>query len=318
MKYLSAIHPSDVAATVEVTAAHAPKLWRQLWREKSARRGLILIGLVLLAALCAPLVAALLGHGETQQFRDTALSDIGIPIGPSLSFPLGADDNGRDVLVRTLYGTRISLMVAIPATTLAMIIGTAIGLFSGFFAGTWDKISEQCINIVLSFPFIVTALSLLTFNRNASGENRVDPMWVVILIIAFFSWGYFARLTRGLVLDIKHQGFVEAAQVMGTSRWRILLREILPNILPTLAIYWAVQLPANIIAEATLSFLGVGIPAPHASLGNMIADVQRSAMYQAQPWFLVGPALALFISVLGFNSLSSGLRNVLDPHFQQR
>lgn len=312
MKHLTAIPLGEVAA------ARSETFWHQLWRERSARRGVVLIGLVIVAALCAPLVAALLGHGETQQFRDTALSEIGIPVGPSLAFPLGADDNGRDVLVRTLYGARVSLMVAIPATTLAMLIGTTIGLFSGFFAGKWDKISEQCINIVLSFPFIVTALSLLTFNRNTSGDTRVDPMWVVILIIAFFSWGYFARLTRGLVLGIKHQGFVEAAQVMGTSKLRIIVREILPNVIPTLVVYWAVQLPANIIAEATLSFLGVGIPAPHASLGNMISDVQRSAMYQVQPWFLIGPALALFISVLGFNSLSSGLRNVLDPHLRQR
>jgi len=217
-----------------------------------------------------------------------------------------------------LYGTRVSLLVGIPATTVALVIGTLVGLFSGFLGGKFDRISEQLINLVLSFPFVVTALSLLAFNHNADGGPRVDPAWVVIVVIAFFSWGYFARLTRGLVFNLKQQGYVEAAQLMGISRWRILWREILPGVLPTLSVYWAIQLPTNIIAEATLSFLGVGIPAPAASLGNMIADVQSSAMYQVQPWFLVAPAFALFITVLGFNSLSSGLRNVLDPHLQSR
>lgn len=296
----------------------APTLWQRLWRERSARWGLVMVALMVLAALAAPLVAVWLGHGETEQFRDSALSDMGIPIGPSAAFPLGADDNGRDVLVRTLYGTRVSLLIAVPATTLAMVIGLFVGLVGGYRGGRTDAFCQQLINLVLSFPFVVTALSLLALNQGGENGPRVDPVWVVIFVITFFSWGYFARLSRGLVLDLRQQEFVSAATLMGVSQWRILWRDIVPGVLPTMGVYWAIQLPTNIIAEATLSFLGVGIPAPAASLGNMIADVQRSAMYQVQPWFLAAPALALFFTVLGFNCLSSGLRNVFDPHLERR
>lgn len=295
-----------------------PGFWRRLWRDPTARRGVFMVTIIVLLALSAPLVAHWLGHGETEQFRDTALSDMGIPVGPDRAFPLGADDNGRDVLVRTLYGTRISLLIALPATTLAMAIGLLVGLLGGYRGGKTDAICQQMINLVLSFPFVVTALSLLALNQGSENGPKVNPVWVVIFVITFFSWGYFARLSRSLVMDLRHQDFISAARLMGVSEWNILWRDLLPGVLPTLGVYWAIQLPGNIIAEATLSFLGVGIPAPQASLGNMIADVQSSAMYQAQPWFLVAPALALFLTVIGFNGLSSGLRNVLDPHSEHR
>jgi len=133
-------------------------------------------------------------------------------------------------------------------------------------------------------------------------------------VIALFSWTYLARLTRGMVLEMRSGPLVESSLVIGASNARIIFVDILPNILPTLLVYWAVQLPANIVAEATLSFLGVGIQAPVPSWGNMIAEAQRTSLYQDQPWFLAGPGLALFLTVVGFNTLSSGLRRVLDPH----
>jgi peptide/nickel transport system permease protein len=142
----------------------------------------------------------------------------------------------------------------------------------------------------------------------------ISPVIVVILVIALFSWTYFARLTRGMVLELRSSPMIEASLVSGASKARIICLDILPNILPTLLVYWAVQLPANIVAEATLSFLGVGIQAPMPSWGNMIAEAQRTSLYQDQPWFLAGPALALFLTVVGFNTMSSGLRTVLDPH----
>lgn len=282
------------------------------------RIGALLIGLVILAAVCAPLFAWITAHGPTEQFSDTALTEMGLPTGPTSEFWLGADGTGRDVFIRVLYGARISLLVAVPATTLAMIIGTAIGLMSGYIAGRVDRVVSQIIDIALSFPFVVTALSLLTLNRSANGQPVVDPVLVVIAVIALFSWTFFARLTRGLVLNMRKSPHVEAALTTGASPFRILTREILPNIAPAIIVYWAIQLPANIVAEATLSFLGVGIQVPTPSWGNMIAEAQRTSLYQVQPWFLFGPALALFITVAGFNTLSAGLRNVLDPHRKGR
>jgi peptide/nickel transport system permease protein len=282
--------------------------------DRSVRIGAAVVLAILLLALLAPAFAAWIGHGPNEQFRDVALGDDGMPIGPTPEFPFGADGNGRDVLVRTLYGARISLLVGVPATLLAMAFGTAVGLVAGFFGGTLDRVISQAIDVVLSFPFVVTALSLLALNRNGDGRPIAAPMLVVIVVIASFSWTYFARLTRGLVIPLRHAGFVEAAATIGASRGRIILRELLPNVLPVILVYGAVQLPGNIIAEATLSFLGVGIQAPTASWGNMIADAQRSSLYQLQPWFLIGPSLALFLTIGGFNTLSAGLRNVLAPH----
>jgi len=289
-----------------------------LWQERSVRIGALLIGLVVLAAISAPLFAYITGHGPTEQFSDIALTEMGLPTGPTAEFWLGADGTGRDVFIRVLYGARTSLLVAIPATTLAMIIGTIIGLISGYLAGRVDRIVSQIIDIALSFPFVVTALSLLTLNRSANGQPVIDPILVVIIVISLFSWTFFARLTRGLVLNMRKSPHVEAALTTGASQLRILSREILPNIAPAIIVYWAIQLPANIVAEATLSFLGVGIQVPTPSWGNMIAEAQRTSLYQVQPWFLFGPALALFITVAGFNTLSAGLRNVLDPHRKGR
>lgn len=304
---------------IDVIAEPAPRNWAGdilalLCRERSVRIGASIVILMLSAALLAPLAAFLSGHGPTDQFPDVALDEMGLPVGPSLAFLLGADGNGRDVFVRTLYGAQVSLLVGIPATTAAMIIGTIIGTISGFFAGRVDRIVSQAIDVAMSFPFVVTALSLLSLNRGDQGLPLISPVLVVILVITLFSWTYFARLSRGLVLELRTSPMVEASLVVGASKARIIVLDILPNILPTLLVYWAVQLPANIVAEATLSFLGVGIQAPVPSWGNMIAEAQRTSLYQDQPWFLAGPGLALFLTVVGFNTLSAGLRSVLDPH----
>lgn len=310
---------NGVARSVTLPAARGRfAILGDLWRERSVRYGALIIAFVVLAALSAPFVAAVLGHGPTDQFRSAALDDFGLPIGPTLAFPLGADGNGRDVLVRTLYGARVSLLIGIPATTIAMLIGTAIGLASGYFGGRLDRIVSQSVDVAMSFPFVVTALSLLSLNRGGDGQPLLSPVVVVILIISLFSWTFFARLTRGLVIGLRNGPMVEAARTVGASDARIIWREILPNVAPVVLVYWAVQLPTNIIAEATLSFLGVGVQAPIPSWGNMIAEAQRTSLYQVQPWFLVGPGVALFLTVAGFNTLSAGLRNVLDPHRQLR
>jgi len=282
-------------------------------RERSARFGLITIATVVLLAGAAPIVAAITGHGPTDQYPAEALSEAGVPVGPNGDFWLGADGNGRDVLVRALYGARVSLLVGIPATTIAAVLGTAIGVVSGYFGGALDRVLSQVTDIVLSFPFVVTALSLVALNLGADGSPRISPVLLVIVVIALFAWTYVARLTRGLTLELRHRPFVEAAITLGASHRRIILREILPSVAPAVIIYWAVQLPTNIVAEATLSFLGIGVQAPTPSWGNMIADAQSTSLYQVQPWFLVVPAVGLFLTVLGFNALSSGVRNVLDP-----
>jgi peptide/nickel transport system permease protein len=298
----------------EIPAGRGFELARTALRERSVRIGLITVGIVVAAAFAAPLVALLFGHGVTEQFPSIALDPAGVPIGPTVDFWLGADRNGRDVLVRSLYGARTSLLVGIPTTTVAMLIGTSVGVAAGFYGGRTDRILSQLTDVVLSFPFIVISLSLVTLNRTPAGDTIVSPTILVIVVISIFAWTYFARLTRGLVMDIRSHAFVEASITLGVSRSRIIVTDILPCIAPSVIVYWAVQLPQNIIAESTLSFIGVGIQAPQPSLGNIIFDAQSSGLYQVQPLYLITPIVLLVVIVVGFNTVSTGLRNVLDPH----
>jgi len=286
---------------------------RALVRERLVVAGIVIVGAIALLAALAPVFAAVTGHGPTDQLRDIALDGFGIPIGPSPEFWFGADGSGRDVFIRTVYGARVSLLVGIPATTVAMLVGTTLGLLAGYVGGRVDTAISLTIDIVLSFPFLVTALCLVALNRGENGQPLVPPEIVVITVIALFSWTFFARIVRGQVIELRSRPFIEAARSIGAPPSRIIWRDIVPNVLPIAIVYWGVQLPLNIVGEATLSFLGVGIVAPTPSWGNMIADAQSSAIFQSQPWVLIGPGLFLVLTVLGFNLLSSGLQNALDP-----
>ncbi|CDO33106.1 ABC transporter permease [Mycolicibacterium porcinum] len=305
------------AVAVDVPAPRRRGRLYAYLRDPGLVTGSALVGFVLLAALTAPVIAAIVGHGPNEQFPDETLDAAGLPITGGHGFLLGADGSGRDVLIRTLYGARVSLAIGVPATTIAMAVGVVVGLAGGYFGGRIDAVLSEVTNIALAFPFLVTALSVVTINRGTAGTTLVDPIVVVIGIIALFSWTYFARLVRNSVIEMKSRPFVLAAIGAGSSPARVIRREILPNIAPTVVIYWAVQLPINIIAEASLSYLGVGIRPPTPSWGTMIANAQDSALYQTQPLMLVAPAGALFITVLGFNLLSTALRNRFDPSAQR-
>lgn len=281
--------------------------------DRSLLAGLVIVTLVILLALLAPVIAAIIGHGPNDQFPDETLSDSGLPATSAPGFLLGVDGSGRDVFLRTIYGARVSLLVGIPATLIAAVFGTVVGLVGGYFGGKIDTVLSELTNIALAFPFLVTALSVVTLNRGTGGTTVLDPVLVVIGIIALFSWTYFARLVRGQVVELKNRPFVLAAIGAGASRSRIVFSEILPSILPSVIVYAAVQLPTNIIAEATLSFLGLGIRPPTASWGNMIANAQETALYQVQPWLLVAPGLALALTVFGFNLLGTRLQVHFDP-----
>lgn len=300
-------------APVSSQALRPQRRWRGLLADRGLLSGAVIIGVVIAAALLAPVFAALLGHGPDEQFPDDTLDAAGLPITGGHGFLLGADGSGRDVLVRTLYGARVSLAIGIPATTIAMIVGVVVGLTGGYFGGRIDALLSELTNVALAFPFLVTALSVVTLNRGTAGSTLVSPAVVVIGVVALFSWTYFARLVRNLVIEVKAKPFVLAAVGAGASHTRVIVREILPTIIPTIVIYWAVQLPTNIIAEASLSYLGVGIRPPTPSWGTMIANAQDSALYQTQPWMLIAPAIGLFVTVLGFNLLATRLRSRFDP-----
>lgn len=273
--------------------------------------GIVLV--LAIVAIFAPVIATLIGHGPNDQFPDIAIDDAGIPISGGEGFLLGADALGRDVLIRVLHGARISLVIGVVSTTLAMLIGLAVGLVSGYRRGWLDGVLSELTTVTMAFPMLLTALTVAALNRAPGGATYVSPPVVVVAIISLFSWTFFARLVRGLVIDLTNATFVKAAIGAGFSPVWIAFREVLPNAAPAVVVYWAVQLPTNIMAEATLSYLGVGIRAPEASWGSMIAEAQSSGLYVAQPLMLIAPCAALFVTVLGFNIVSTRLRAHLDP-----
>src|SRR6195952_5359392 len=285
----------------------------RLKRDRVAIAAAILLVLLILLAVFAPLVSKLVGHGPNEQLPSEGLTPDGFPVTPNSSFLLGADQLGRDVLVRTLYGARVSLLVGVVATAVALVVGTVVGLIAGFVGGRTDTILSRVIDIFLSFPFLVTALTLVALNRDPEGQPRTNPVIIVMLVIALFTWTFFARLVRGQVLSLREREFIEAARSLGASNRRIMLVDLLPNLVAPIIVYATLQIPLNIVFEATLSYLGVGVRPPTPSWGNMLFDAQSSAFYQTQPAFLLGPGIALLLTVLAFNLLGDGLRDALDP-----
>ena len=280
--------------------------WTRLRHDRVAMISLGFIVFLVLVAIFAPLLTALIGHGPNAQYPNTGLSLSGIPVAPGHNgFLLGTDDQGRDVLSRIIYGTRVSLVVGVGATLVALVIGMVVGLVAGYYGGWSDTILARFMDILLSFPILLFALAIIA---------RFGPsLELVVIVIAMFSWPYIGRLVRGQVISLREREFVEAARALGSSDLRIMFVEILPNLLALAVIYATLLIPVNIVLEATLSFLGLGVQPPTASWGNMIAEAQNGDLFTVAWWFLVFPCLALVLTTLAFNLLGDGLRDALDP-----
>jgi peptide/nickel transport system permease protein len=260
---------------------------------------IVLVGL----ALAAPLIAHLVGHTPDAQYRDTGLTTAGLPVGPNRHFLFGTDNLGRDVFVRVLYGTRVSLLVGVLSTVLAMVLGVVIGVTAGYFSGATDTILARFMDVVLSFPFLLFAIALVSV---------VGPSLVVsVLVIAFFSWAAVGRIVRGQTLSIREREYVEAARSLGASDLRIMLVDVLPNLVAPVIVYTTLLIPTAIVFEATLSFLGMGVVPPTPTWGNMLSDSLQ--YYQVAWWFVLFPGLALLVTTLAFNLLGDGVRDALDP-----
>jgi ABC-type dipeptide/oligopeptide/nickel transport system permease subunit len=280
--------------------------WARFRRDRGSLIALAIIVLIVLCAVFAPLFADLTGHGVNQQFRQTGLSPDGLPKGPGGKFVFGTDDQGRDLVVRIAYGGRISLFIGVVVTMMVVVIGGVLGLAAGYLGGIVDTLIARLIDTVLSLPYLVFALSLVSVGfLGGPGEP------IIIFVIAVFSWAAVARVIRGQVLSIKEKEFVEAARSLGASSWRIMFIDILPNVVAQLIVYATLLIPVVIIFEAGLSFLGLGIPPPTADWGQMISESEP--VYQQAPWFLIFPSLALVITTVAFNILGDGVRDALDP-----
>ena len=281
--------------------------WRRLRRDKVAMISLLFIILIVALAIFAPLVAAVTGHSPNTQYRQTGLDQSGLPVAPNGTFWLGTDDLGRDILVRIAYGARVSLGVGVVATLLTVAVGTAVGITAGYFGGWVDTVLARLVDVVLSVPFLLVAISLVSIFS--------PSLTISVLVIGFFSWASVARIVRGQVLSLKEREFVEGARSLGSSNTRIMVVDILPNVLAPVIIYASLLVPVVILTQAALSFLGLGIQPPTPDWGGMISSSQ--GVYQEAWWYLAFPSLALVLTTLAFNLLGDGVRDAVDPRIDR-
>ncbi|CAN5191748.1 ABC transporter permease [soil metagenome] len=281
--------------------------YERLRRDRAAIFCASTILFAVVVAIVAPLIAQLTGHSPTEQFSATGLSPTGIPVGPGHAFWLGTDGLGRDVLVRIAYGARISLLVGVVASALAVLIGAAVGITAGWFGGWVDNFLSRFMDAVLSLPFLVLALALAALVGPSLG--------VSIFLIAFFSWAAVGRVVRAEARAFRDREYVQAARALGAGDLRIMVVELLPMVGSTILVYATLLIPASIAFEATLSFLGLGVPPPTPTWGNMLADAM--AYYKVAWWLLLFPGAALLSVTYAFNVFGDSMRDALDPRHDQ-
>jgi peptide/nickel transport system permease protein len=275
-------------------------VWRRFRRQRlSLAAAVVLMSLALLAIL-APVVSP---YDPAQQFRRDGLSQLGEPLAPNTRFLLGTDGLGRDLLSRLLWGGRISLAIGVTATAIAMTTALVVGGSAGFAGAKTDMLLMRLVDLMISVPqFFVMLLLVVVLQPGA---------WVVVLVVSLFGWPYPARVFRSQILSLKEADFVLAARALGVPERRIFVRHVLPHLLPLVTVYFALSMPAVIFAEASLSFLGLGVPPPTPSWGSMIQDGLQ--YYRAAPWLVLYPGLAITLTVVSFNLVASGLREAMDP-----
>jgi peptide/nickel transport system permease protein len=267
---------------------------RRFRRRKGAVFALALIALFVAVAVFAPLVSPY----DPDQQTWTAVRKA-----PSALHWFGTDDVGRDVLARVIYGARASLMAGVISVAIALLVGVPIGLISGYIGGFVDALFSRITDAMLACPFLILAIALAAFLGPSLGN--------AMIAIGITTTPIFMRLTRAQVMAVKVEDYVEAARAVGNPHWRIALRHILPNIMPALLVQATLSIAAAIIAEAALSFLGLGQQPPAPSWGSMLNAAQRFLVNA--PWMAIWPGLAIFLTVLSFNLVGDGLRDALDP-----
>ncbi|CAM4267793.1 ABC transporter permease [Deinococcus marmoris] len=284
---------------------------RRLRRHKAAMISLAFIVIVVLAALCAPLIAP----------HDPNTQDLGgFYAPPSSTYPLGQDELGRDVLSRVIYGSRISLVVGFSVALISSLLGTLAGLVAGFFGGLTDAVISRFIEFMLSLPTLplILVLSGLLISSDApfviTLRENLGPSASVVIIIsifALFGWMGTARLVRGEVLRLKNLEYVDAARALGATNNRVMWRHLAPNMLGIIVVSATIDVAGAILGEAALSFLGFGIQPPVSTWGNMLSNAQEVVL--SYPWLPFYPGLAILFTVLAFNFLGDGLRDAFDP-----
>jgi peptide/nickel transport system permease protein len=275
--------------------SYAQMIWRRFRRHKAAVVSLFLLVIIIAAAVLAPLIAP---HNP---------DEIAGPFSgaPSLKFLLGTDQIGRDVLSRLLYATRVSLLVGVMATVISTAIGVVLGLISGYFGGWVDMAIMRFTDMVMSFPYILLVLVAAAIFK--------PGLWNIIWILGFVDWPGIARLVRGNTLSLRETNFVKSSIVAGMPRRHILFSEILPNTIAPILVYATSVLALSMLDEAALSFLGMGVQPPDASLGNMLNGAQSLTILTTKPWLWIPPGVLIILLVIAVNFIGDALRDAMDP-----
>jgi peptide/nickel transport system permease protein len=290
--------------------------WLRLKRDKVAIGGAIFILFLIVVAIFGPLVVQSPDTYHPNLINSTLQGPNGAFGGISLAHPLGVEpQTGRDMLARVVYGARISLLIGFLSTLLAVVIGVFFGLISGYFGGWVDTVIARVMDVFLAFPLLVFALALVgVIPDKAFGlSGNTLRVSLLIFIIGFFNWPYMGRIIRGQALSLREREFVDAARSLGARGPYILFRELLPNLWGPILVYSTLLIPSNIIFEASLSYLGVGIIPPTPSWGVMLSNAVLNGYYYIDPMYMIIPGLAIFLTVMAFNLFGDGLRDALDP-----
>ncbi|MFJ5533608.1 ABC transporter permease [Streptomyces sp. NPDC093261] len=292
--------------------------WERLKRDKLALTGGVVVLVLIVIALLAPVISNLVGQDPDVYHQDLVDPLFSTPKGSlggiSGDHLLGVEPvNGRDIFARILYGAQISLLVGFLSALVAVVLGTVLGILAGFFGGWVDSVISRVMDGLLAFPqllFIIALVSVMPNEMLGLGGSSVR-IFVMILVIGFFGWPYIGRVVRGQTLSLREREYVEAARSLGAGRFYILFKELLPNLVAPIIVYTTMMIPTNILTEAALSFLGVGVKPPTASWGQMLSNAID--YYDTDPMYMVIPGVAIFITVLAFNLFGDGVRDALDP-----
>ena len=293
-----------VTPASEQASGKSRTLWgdafKRLSKNKLAIIAVVWIIFVIVVALSADLWAQNWLGSPTASDSTTMAQNSTLP--PSAEHPFGTDSLGRDILVRVIYGSRVSLSVGVMATAISTVIGLVLGALAGFYGGIWDTIIMRLADIFLAFPYVLFVVSLIA----VLGRSLTN----VFVAIGILGWPSIARVFRSAILTVKENDYVDAARAMGASDGRIILRHILPNSVASIVVYATMNIGGAILTESSLSFLGMGVVPPTPSWGSMIQDGQ--AYLQSAPWMMIMPGLAILSTVLAFTLLGDGLRDALD------
>lgn len=328
----------------EAVAGQSP--WRlaarRLARNRVAMAGLVLFVLIVAVCFAAPLYAHHIAHtdplqpnvngttvvdGKTVEVIQQGGGPLGlgeIPLGPTwhTNYFIGADQNGRDVMARVLYGGRSSLLIGIGSALIACLIATIIGLIAGFFRGMTDSALSRLMDLIWAFPVYLLAITLSTVLLTTNGLQwgpihlQASSLWIPTIIIGVIYVPYVMRPVRGQVLSVREKEFVDAAIAQGASNWRLVFSEILPNVATAVIVLLPLMIATTILTEAALSYLSIGVQPPNASWGTIIQDGQ--ALLYTRPWVAIAPGIMIVLTVLSLNLLGDGVRDALDPRAKVR